>query len=62
MDVKPHFYLGSTGTPESYTSPARGGGSADIPERDRQEHSRVLFNQLEKVSTTQQQLKTEAFV
>ena len=60
-DVKPHFYLGSTGRPETYTSPSSGGGSkAEIPERNRQQHGGQLIGQLRHVEERQSELHQEA--
>ena len=60
-DVKPHFYLGSTGKPEAYTSPSSGGGSnAEIPERNRQQHGGELIGQLRQVEQQQVELHQEA--
>lgn len=60
-DVKPHFYLGSTGTPEAYTSPSSGGGSNTvIPERNRRQHSGELLGQLRQVAQQQTVLHQES--
>lgn len=60
-DVKPHIYLGSTGKPESFTSPAsRGGRPPDIPPRNRQQHGGTLIGQLRAVEEQQAHLKQEA--
>ena len=60
-EVKPHFYLGSTGKPEAYTSPSSGGGSkVEIPERNRQQHGGELFNQLQQMEEQQSVLHQEA--
>lgn len=62
-DVKSHFYLGSTGKPEAYTSPSTGGGSnAEIPERNRQQHASELVGQLREVEQQQTELHREAEV
>ena len=60
-DVKPHFYLGSTGNPEAYTSASGGGGSkVEIPERNRQQHAGELFGQLHEIEQQQTVLHQEA--
>ncbi|VAW99914.1 putative serine protease [hydrothermal vent metagenome] len=60
-DVKPHFFLGSTGKPEAYTSPSSGGGSkAEIPERNRQQHGGELIGRLHEVEQQQAVLHQDA--
>lgn len=60
-DVRPHFYLGSTGKSEAYTSPSSGGGSkVVIPEQNRQQHGGQLINQLLQVKEMQSVLHHEA--
>jgi len=58
---KPHIFLGATGNPESYTSPSKGGGSKKhIPEKNRENHSRNLLNNISAVRQEEQNLKEEA--
>lgn len=59
-DLKPHFYLGSIGKSERYTSPSSGGGKPNIPERNRQQHSSTLLDQLNQVTSRQSELEKEA--
>jgi len=59
--VKPHFYLGSTGKAEAYTSPSSGGGSkTEIPERNRQQHGGQLIGKLHQIEEQQTVLHHEA--
>jgi hypothetical protein len=59
-DVKPHFFLGSTGHAQSYTSPsAGGGGGSAIPAQNRQQHGNALLGQLREVEAQQELLQGE---
>jgi Subtilase family len=43
---RPHFILQELATPQRFTSPKSGGGTADVPTRDRATHSATLRAQL----------------
>ncbi len=45
----PHFFLGSTGQAEPFTSRGGGGGGPDLPELDRQAHGQKLMGELNEV-------------
>lgn len=60
-DAKPHFFLGTTGKPEPYTSVSTGSGAKQvIPAQNRQQHGTTLLGQLQQIQSDQQDLKTEA--
>jgi len=59
-DVRPHFYLGSTGKAEPFTSTSRGGRRPDVPTRNRQQHGGALIGQLLQVKERQAALHEEA--
>lgn len=59
-DVRPHIYLGSTGRPELFTSPARRGPTPEIPAQNRQQHGNALLGQLQQIEERQAALAQEA--
>ena len=58
-DNKPHFYLGSTGTTESYTYPRQVVTQVSIPAQNRSSHGGALLSQCKVVESHQQGLKDE---
>jgi len=59
--LKPHIYLGKTGSSLPFTSAAGGGGSSTkVPHRDRQSHGQALTKQLTQVAQQQAELQQEA--
>lgn len=52
-----HFVLKGTAETESFTSPGGGGGSSDIPARDRSRHGTSLLKQIEELKPSTQEFQ-----
>jgi hypothetical protein len=60
-DARPHIYLGAIGKAEHFTAPsAGGGGSHEIPERNRQHHGAALRQQLNSITESLSNIVDEA--
>lgn len=51
QEKRPHIVLQNKGSREGFSFPARGGGAATTPERDRQSHGAALITQIQQLDT-----------
>lgn len=47
---QPHFILKNNGETEAFTSPGRGGGGGNVPDRDRQTHGNSLLGKVQQLA------------
>lgn len=59
-DTRPHIFLGATGKAEQYTATTGGGGGAEIPARNRQQHGAALRQQLDTIAAFQSGISEES--
>lgn len=59
-DTRPHIFLGATGKAEQYTATTGGGGGAEIPARNRQQHGAALRQQLDTIAAFQSEISEES--